>query len=76
MVRTVWSYMVCGLVCLVSLLVIVFLGDGWVVVGCAMFGCSGAAVLVLILALPPLIAPAEDVHRSRPECSPSAIPAR
>jgi CP family cyanate transporter-like MFS transporter len=63
MVRTVWSYMGCGLVCLVSLLVIVFLGDGWVVVGCAVWGCAGAAVLVLVLALPPLIAPAEDVHR-------------
>jgi CP family cyanate transporter-like MFS transporter len=33
------------------------------VVGCAVWGCAGAAVLVLALALPPLIAPAEDVHR-------------
>jgi CP family cyanate transporter-like MFS transporter len=63
MVRTVWSYMACGLVCLISMLAIVFLGDAWVVVGCAVWGCAGAAVLVLALALPPLIAPAEDVHR-------------
>ena len=63
MVRTVWSYLGCGLVCLASMLAIVFLGDGWVVAGCAVWGCAGAAVLVLALALPPLIAPAEDVHR-------------
>ncbi len=28
-----------------------------------MWGCFGAAILVLILALPPLISPPEDVHR-------------
>jgi CP family cyanate transporter-like MFS transporter len=44
-------------------LAVVFLGGVWVVVGCAVWGCAGAAVLVLVLALPPLIAPAEDVHR-------------
>ena len=63
MVRTMWSYLVCGLICLASVLAIVFLGDIWVVVGCAVWGCFGAAVLVLVLALPPLISPAEDVHR-------------
>ena len=63
MVRTVWSYMVCGVVCLVCVLAIVFLGGVWVIVGCAVWGCSGAAILVLILALPPLISPPEDVHR-------------
>jgi CP family cyanate transporter-like MFS transporter len=63
MVRTMWSYLLCGLVCLVSVAAIVFLGGIWVVVGCAVWGCAGAAVLVLVLALPPLIAPAEDVHR-------------
>ena len=63
MVRTVWSYLVCGLMCLAAVLAIVFLGGGWVVIGCAVWGCFGAAVLVLILALPPLISPPEDVHR-------------
>ena len=63
MVRTVWSYLVCGLVCLASVLAIVFLGGVWVVVGCAVWGCCGAAILVLVLALPPLISPPEDVHR-------------
>jgi CP family cyanate transporter-like MFS transporter len=62
-VRTVWSYLGCGLVCLVSVLAIVLLGGPWVVIGAAVWGCAGAAVLVLVLALPPLIAPPEDVHR-------------
>ena len=31
MVRTVWSYLACGLMCLVSVLAIVFLGGVWVV---------------------------------------------
>jgi CP family cyanate transporter-like MFS transporter len=63
MMRTVWSYLGCGLMCLASMLAVMFLGDAWVVVGCAVWGFAGAAVLVLVLALPPLIAPAEDVHR-------------
>ena len=63
MVRTMWSYIVCGVICLVSVLAIVFLGGIWVVIGCAVWGCFGAAVLVLVLALPPLISPPEDVHR-------------
>jgi CP family cyanate transporter-like MFS transporter len=63
MVRTVWSYLGCGLVCLISVLTIVTLGGGWVVIGAAIWGCAGAAILVLVLALPPLIARPEDVHR-------------
>jgi CP family cyanate transporter-like MFS transporter len=63
MVRTVWSYLGCGIVCLASVLAIALLGGAWVVVGAAVWGCAGAAVLVLVLALPPLIAPAADVHR-------------
>lgn len=63
MVRTPWSYFLCGVVALASVLAIVFLGGVWVIVGCAVWGCCGAAILVLILALPPLISPPEDVHR-------------
>ena len=44
MVRTVWSYLVCGLMCLISVLAIVLLGGVWVVVACAVWGCFGAAV--------------------------------
>jgi CP family cyanate transporter-like MFS transporter len=63
MVRTVWSYAVCGLICFVSVLAIVFLGGVWVIVGAALIGCFSAAILVLILALPPLISAPQDVHR-------------
>jgi CP family cyanate transporter-like MFS transporter len=63
MVRTVWSYVACGLVCFASILAIVFFGGVWVVVGAALIGCFSAAILVLILALPPLISLPEDVHR-------------
>jgi CP family cyanate transporter-like MFS transporter len=44
-------------------LVMILIGGVWVVVGAAIWGCAGAAVLVLVLALPPLIAAPEDVHR-------------
>jgi len=63
MVRTAWSYLLCAFVCLLSMLAIVILGGVWIVIGTAVWACAGAAVLVLVLALPPLIAPAEDVHR-------------
>lgn len=63
MVRTTWSYMAFALICLLSVAVIVFLGGAWAVAGCAAWGFGGAAVLVLVLALPPMIAPPEDVHR-------------
>jgi CP family cyanate transporter-like MFS transporter len=63
MVRTVWSYLVCGVICLLCVLAIMLLGGNWVVAAAAVWGCFGAAVLVLVLALPPLISPPEDVHR-------------
>ncbi|MBM3527632.1 MAG: MFS transporter [Alphaproteobacteria bacterium] len=62
MVRTVWSYLACGAVCLASVLMIVA-GGNWVLIGAALFGCFGAAILVLVLALPPLLSAPEDVHR-------------
>jgi CP family cyanate transporter-like MFS transporter len=62
MVRTVWYYLACGIVCLLSVLAML-LGGVWVVIGAATWGCFGAAVLILVLALPPLISPPDDVHR-------------
>jgi CP family cyanate transporter-like MFS transporter len=62
MVRTVWSYLACGVICLLSVLAML-LGGVWVVAGAAVWGCFGAAVLILVLALPPLISSSEDVHR-------------
>jgi CP family cyanate transporter-like MFS transporter len=63
MVRTPWSYLLCAIICLISMLAVVVLGGVWIVLGTAVWACAGAAVLVLVLALPPLIAPPEDVHR-------------
>jgi MFS transporter, CP family, cyanate transporter len=63
MVRTVWSYVICGAACFVGILVIVVFGGVWVIVGTTILGFSAAAILVLVLALPPLIGPADDVHR-------------
>jgi len=63
LVRTYWSYVVCGVMCVVGLLMITLLSGGWVIAGAAVLGCFGAAVLVLILALPPLISPPDEVHR-------------
>ena len=63
MVRTVWSYLTCGVVCFASVMMIVFLGGAWVIVGSALIGCFAAAILVLILALPPLISAPQDIHR-------------
>jgi CP family cyanate transporter-like MFS transporter len=63
MVRTVWSYLGCGVICLACVLGMMFLGGNWVVAGAALWGCAGAAILVLVLALPPLLSRPEDVHR-------------
>lgn len=63
MVRTVWSYLAFGFVCLLAILAMVLLGGEWIVAGAAVWGCFGAAVFVLALALPPLISPPEDVAR-------------
>jgi MFS transporter, CP family, cyanate transporter len=63
MVRTVWSYLSCGTVALACIFVIMFVGGDWIIAACAVAGCCIAAILVLILALPPLISPPEDVHR-------------
>jgi CP family cyanate transporter-like MFS transporter len=63
MVRTVWSYLTCGAICLISILVMVLLGGEWIVAAAAVWGCFGAGVFVLALALPPLISRPEDVAR-------------
>jgi CP family cyanate transporter-like MFS transporter len=58
-----WPYVVCGLLCSVGVSGLV-LGSGPVVVLSATFiGFFAAGILVLALALPPLLAAPEDVHR-------------
>jgi len=58
-----WPYMACGVICIAAVLGIM-LGSGSVIVGCAgALGFAAAAILVLMLALPPLLTDPDDVHR-------------
>jgi CP family cyanate transporter-like MFS transporter len=58
-----WPYVVCGALCAIAVAGIVF-GSGPVVVASAtLIGFAAAGILVLALALPPLLAPPDDVHR-------------
>jgi MFS transporter, CP family, cyanate transporter len=58
-----WPYVACGLLCSAATGGLVF-GSGPVVVLCAAFiGFFAAGILVLTLALPPLLALPDDVHR-------------
>jgi CP family cyanate transporter-like MFS transporter len=58
-----WPYVACGVLFILGVAGIVF-GSGIVVVGAAMLiGFAPAAILVLVLALPPLLSPPDDVHR-------------
>ncbi len=58
-----WPYVACGMLSLACVLGILS-GTGWVIVtAAAALGFSGAATLTLMLALPPLLSPPDDVHR-------------
>jgi CP family cyanate transporter-like MFS transporter len=63
LLRTFWSYVVCAVMCIAGLLMIVVVGGIWVIVGAAVLGCFAVAILILILAVPPLISAPGDVHR-------------
>jgi CP family cyanate transporter-like MFS transporter len=59
-----WPYVVCGLFCLAAVLSIVFGDSLMVVAGAGLLGFSAAAVLVLMLTLPPRLSRPDDVHRT------------
>jgi len=61
--RKAWPYVVCGLICLVATAGIVFGSGPWIVVAATVQGFAAAGILILVLALPPLLAPPDDVHR-------------
>jgi MFS transporter, CP family, cyanate transporter len=61
--RAVWPYVVCGLLCVVATSGSVFASGIWVVVAATLQGFAAAAILILVLALPPLLSPPDDVHR-------------
>jgi CP family cyanate transporter-like MFS transporter len=58
-----WPIITVGVLCVIATTGIVF-GDGPTVVAAAcLMGFSAAAILILVLALPPLLSPPDDVHR-------------
>ena len=59
----VWPIVACGLLCVLATAAIVFGSGPVVVAGAGVLGFSAAAILVLVLALPPLLAHPDDVHR-------------
>ena len=61
--RKAWPYVACGLLCVMSTGGIVFGAGVWVVVAATVQGFANAAILILILALPPLLSDPDDVHR-------------
>jgi MFS transporter, CP family, cyanate transporter len=61
--RKAWPYVVCGLLCVVATGGIVFGTGAWIVAAATLQGFAAAAILILVLALPPLLSPPDDVHR-------------
>lgn len=61
--RKVWPYVVCGLLCVIATGGIVFCSGAWVVAAATLQGFAAAAILILVLALPPLLSHPDDVHR-------------
>ena len=61
--RKAWPYVLCGILCLIATGGIVFGNGLWVVAASALQGFAAAGILILLLALPPLLSPPDDVHR-------------
>jgi CP family cyanate transporter-like MFS transporter len=61
--RKAWPYVVSALLAIVATLGIVFGIGAWVVAAATLQGFAVAIALILLLALPPLLSPPDDVHR-------------
>src|SRR3954464_1403498 len=61
--RAIWPHIVCGAGSLAAIIGIALLPGPGVVACAAVLGFFDAAILILMLALPPLLAPPDDVHR-------------
>ena len=61
--RKAWPYVACGLLCVIATGGIVFGSGAWIVAAATVQGFAAAAILILILALPPLLSAPDDVHR-------------
>jgi CP family cyanate transporter-like MFS transporter len=58
-----WPYVVCGIACALGIGGLVFGSGPVVVIAASLIGFFAAGILVLVLALPPLLAAPDDVHR-------------
>jgi len=61
--RRTWPYTVCGVLCLASVLGLVFAPGTGIIAAAGLLGFAAGGTFVLMLALPPLISPPDDVHR-------------
>jgi CP family cyanate transporter-like MFS transporter len=59
-----FAYALAGLLCLASILGMLFMGGLWVVFWAGMFGFAEAIAFILILALPALLSAPDDAHRT------------
>jgi MFS transporter, CP family, cyanate transporter len=61
--RRTWPYTLCGVLCLASVLGLVFAPGAGIIAAAGLLGFAAGGTFVLMLALPPLISPPDDVHR-------------
>jgi CP family cyanate transporter-like MFS transporter len=61
--RSIWPHVACGTGALAAVIGIAILPGPGIVACAAILGFCAAAILILMLALPPLLAPPDDVHR-------------
>ncbi len=61
--RKAWPYVASGLLCVIATGGIVFCSGAWIVAAATLQGFAASAILILILALPPLLSAPDDVHR-------------
>jgi MFS transporter, CP family, cyanate transporter len=62
--RRTWPYVSAGVVCMACIVGIAFGNAAIVIASTAILGFAAAAILVLMLALPPLLSKPDDVHRT------------
>jgi CP family cyanate transporter-like MFS transporter len=58
-----WPFVVTGLLTLAAMVAFIFLPGIWQAIAIGVAGYAAAQVFMLVLALPPLLAKADDVHR-------------
>ena len=58
-----WPYVLAAVLSVIAVAGIVFGSGAWVVAAAALIGFAAGGVFILALALPPLLAPPDDVHR-------------